>query len=104
MAKLSMVTAQRLVDGRVVYLRADRTWTSRDSEAWMSADVEAAEELVAFGRTQTEEVVDVYRIEVEVDETGAIWHLSARERIRAAGPAAILARFGLVPVSRAAVG
>lgn len=104
MNKLSMVTAQRLVDGRVVYLRADRSWTERDVEAWTSADPAAADELVAWSQTQTEEVVDPYRIEVVVEQDGSIRHLSARERIRAAGPAAVLARFGPVSSTRAAVG
>ncbi len=92
MAKL-IVTAQRLSDGRVVYLRQDRSWTQRDAEAWVSEDAGVIDALVEWAKTQTEVVVDPYRIEVQV-VGGAIRHLSARERIRAEGPAAVLARFG----------
>jgi hypothetical protein len=104
MAKLSMVTAQRLVDGRVVYLRDDRAWSQRDAEGWTSADEAAIEAALVFAKTQTELVVDPYRIEVEVDGGGAVTHTSARERIRAEGPAGVLGRFGPIPQLRAAAG
>ena len=101
MTKLSMVTAQRLVDGRVVYLREDRGWTQRDDEAWTSADDAAIEEALALASRETELVVGPYRIEVEVDASGRIVHTSARERIRAEGPAGVLRRFGPTPLLRA---
>lgn len=89
-----IVTAQRLADGRVVYLRRDRTWTQRDFEAWITDDAGALEAELAWAKTQTEVVVDPYRIEVELEADGSVRHLSARERIRAGGPASVLARFG----------
>lgn len=107
MVRVSMVTAQRLSDGRVVYLREDRSWTQRDVEAFRTEDASLVDALVDWARAQTETVVDPYRIEVEVDPSGAIRHLSARERIRAEGPAAVLRRFGPQPrprAHRAAVG
>lgn len=99
-----LVTAQRLSDARVVYLRDDRTWTICDAEA-ARGDSAALEPLLAWAKTQTEVVVDPYTIEVEV-VSGAIRHTSARERLRAAGPEAVLARFGYLerPLRRAAVG
>lgn len=100
MTKLTMVTAQRLVDGRVVYLREDGGWTQRDHEGWTSADEAAIEEALAIASTQTEVVVGPYRIEVEVGPGGAITHTSARERIRAEGPAGVLRRFGPAPLLR----
>lgn len=100
-----IVTAQRLSDGRVVYLREDRSWTTVDAEAARGDEAGALEAPMAWARTQTEVVVDPYIIEVDV-EGGAIRHMSARERIRAEGPEAVLARFGLLraPAPRAAVG
>lgn len=100
-----IVTAQRLSDGRVVYLRQDRSWTQRDFEAWITDDGAAVDGLVDWAKTQTEVVVDPYRIEVEL-RGGSVRHLSARERIRAEGPAAVLARFGPVrpAPARVAVG
>ncbi|HEY8432375.1 MAG TPA: DUF2849 domain-containing protein [Sandaracinaceae bacterium] len=88
-----IVTAQRLADGRVVYLRPDRSWTQRDSEAWITDDASALEAELAWAKTQTEVVVEPYRIEVELEPDGTVRHLSARERIRAGGPASVLARF-----------
>ena len=100
-----IVTAQRLSDGRVVYLRQDRSWTQRDVEAWITDDAAAIDALVAWAKTQTEVVVDPYRIEVAY-EGGVVRHTTARERIRAEGPAAVLGRFGPVRLepARVAVG
>lgn len=100
-----IVTAQRLSDGRVVYLRRDRGWTQRDAEAYVSEDAAVIDALVDWAKTQTELVVDPYRVEVEV-EAGVVRHVSARERIRAVGPSAVLRRFGPVrsEPARAAVG
>ncbi|MCZ7683109.1 MAG: DUF2849 domain-containing protein [Sandaracinaceae bacterium] len=100
-----IVTAQRLSDGRVVYLRRDRSWAQRDAEAFVSEDAALVEALVDWAKTQTEAVVEPYRVEVEV-ESGVIRHLTARERIRAEGPSAVLRRFGPVrsEPARVAVG
>jgi type IV secretory pathway TrbF-like protein len=100
-----IVTAQRLSDGRVVYLREDRSWTTVDAEAARGDDAAALEGLLSWAKTQTEVVVEPYTIEVDVIGD-SIRHTSARERIRAEGPEAVLARFGFLraPVARAAVG
>lgn len=100
-----IVTAQRLLDARVVYLRADRTWSERDAEAFVG-DAASIEPLLAWAKAQTTSVVDVYGVEVLVVD-GRIEHTSARERYRAAGPSAVLARFGYLREgrpARAAVG
>lgn len=103
MTKL-MVTAQRLSDGRVVYLTADRRWIQRDHDAWITDDEAEVEAALAWAAQQTEVVVDPYRIEVDVDGS-AIRHRSAREQIRAAGPRGILAKYGPAREAlRAAVG
>lgn len=105
MTKL-MVTAQRLSDGRVVYLGRDRRWMRHDADAWVTDDAGALDAALGWAATQTEVVVEPYRIEVDVID-GLIRHRSARERIRAEGPAAVLRRFGFgreVRVARAAVG
>jgi hypothetical protein len=100
-----IVTAQRLSDGRVVYLREDRSWTTVDAEAARRDDGSALEPILSWAKVQTEVVVEPYSIEVEV-VGDTVRHTSARERIRAEGPDAVLARFGLLrtPVVRAAVG
>ena len=89
----SMLTAQRLADGRVVYLAPDRSWTQCHNDGWLAdaAEIDAA---LPSAKAQTEVVVEPYRIEVDVDETSRIHHRSTRERIRAEGPSAVLRRFG----------
>jgi hypothetical protein len=102
-----MVTAQRLIDGRVVYLRADRTFTQRDAEALATHDDAQIEAALAWASAQTEIVVEPYAIEVRVRADGTIEHATARERIRAMGEAAICAELGLAfaePTKRAATG
>ena len=88
-----MLTAQRLADGRVVYLARDRSWVLDHTRAWMDEPAVIDAELPAASQ-QTETIVEPYRIEVRVDEHGAIHHLSTRERIRAEGPSGVLRRFG----------
>jgi hypothetical protein len=96
-----ILTANRLIDGRVVYLRADRTWSVRDGDALLSDD--GLDEHLEWAKRQTEEVVEPYVIEVELAGS-RIKHLSARERIRAEGPEGVLARFGPIVVPQRAVG
>jgi hypothetical protein len=94
-----IVTAQRLSDGRVVYLGADREWATRDAEAERAEAAAALEPSLQWARGQTEAVVEPYAIEVEV-QNDCVRHLSIRERIRAEGPDAVLARLGLGELSR----
>jgi hypothetical protein len=88
-----VVTASRTADGSVVYLTADRAWTTDLARA---ATCEAAdvEPHLDWARAQQAAVCDPYRLGVALD-TGAPTALTARERIRAAGPQATLAALGL---------
>jgi hypothetical protein len=89
----SILTAQRLADGRVVYLAADRSWVTEHARAWMDeASVIDAE--IPAASAQTEDIVEPYRIEVQIEDDGRVIHQSTRERIRAEGPHAVLRRFG----------
>jgi hypothetical protein len=94
--KRSILTAQRLSDGRVVYLAPDRSWVVEDRRAWMDEPAVIDAEIPAAS-AQTETIVEPYRIEIEVDERGGVSHLSTRERIRAEGPHGVLRRFGYEP-------
>ena len=95
MGSLFVVTANRTDDGAVLYLRVDRTWTSQLAEAHLVEDETQRDALIAWGEQQQRDVCDPYAFEVKVVE-GAIDPLSARERIRAAGPAPVLAQWGYV--------
>ena len=81
----SVVTANRLTDGIVVYLAASGGWTeelARARVAGSEAETKALE-AEADKAVKAREVVSVYPMEVSMDD-GAPVALSVRERIRAA--------------------
>ncbi|MCT9000037.1 DUF2849 domain-containing protein [Chelativorans intermedius] len=84
---MKLLTANRLVDGEVVWLAADGRWAEDIAEAEIARDAEAAGRLEEAGRAAAarNEVVDVNLIDVEIVE-GRIRPTRLRERIRAAGP------------------
>jgi len=81
-----MVTANRLHDGAVVYLGADKDWT-RNVESGLVADSNDTEQLLAVAEqaAQDQIVVAPYLIEVEV-VANSIRPIRFREQIRAKGP------------------
>ncbi|WP_163272393.1 DUF2849 domain-containing protein [Chelativorans alearense] len=84
---MKLLTANRLIDGEVVWLAADGHWAEDITEAEIARDEEAIERLERTGREAAarNEVVDVNLIDVEFVD-GAIRPIRLRERIRAAGP------------------
>lgn len=82
-----VVTANRLHDGAIVYLAADRSWSRRIAEAAVACDdaelapLQAEAERAVAARV----VVGAYVIPVEVEDEGIV-PLGQKERIRAAGP------------------
>ncbi|WP_020181310.1 DUF2849 domain-containing protein [Methylopila sp. M107] len=87
-AATQVVTANRLIDGVVVYLDADGGWSDRIGQAVVleaDADIEAA---LATGQKAVEAqiIVEAYAIDVARDADGALRPLRLREVIRAFGP------------------
>ena len=84
---MQVLTANRLDDGRVVFLAADGSWSPRIGEARVARDDGAEAELEALGAADESacRVVGCYLIPV-VERDGCIEATSARERIRAQGP------------------
>jgi hypothetical protein len=81
----SVVTANRLTDGIVVYLASDGGWTEDIGQARLAEtedEVKALEEAAAKD-VAARKVVAVYPMDVAVRD-GAVDPLSVRERIRAA--------------------
>lgn len=81
-----VVTANRLRDGRVVWLAADRRWSTRvaDAEVFWGAAAEPA--LAAAAEAERHQlIVGPYAAEVTLDNAGPV-PLRARERFRATGP------------------
>lgn len=96
MANRQIITANRTADGSVVYLRADRTWTPALTEArtFDEESIDQRDALLAWAAAEEQrEVCDPYAMTVDVGPDGPV-PLSARERIRAAGPIPVLQRWG----------
>lgn len=93
MASVYVVTANRTLDGKPVYLGVDRAWRERLDHAHLTTDVAEREALLCWAREREAEVCDPYVLPVSAGESGPV-PLSARERIRAAGDRVLLARLG----------
>jgi len=81
----SVITANRLTDGIVVYLASDGEWTEQIAEARLADTDEEikALEVEAEKAVQERLVISVYPMPVALND-GAVDPLSVRERIRAA--------------------
>ena len=84
---LQAVTANRLLDGEVVYLTPARDWSPLLDDCCVVADANAGADLLAAAARAVQDrlIVDPYLFEIKV-ESDAISPLSRREIIRAAGP------------------
>jgi hypothetical protein len=83
----TVVTANRLSDGAVVYRTADGGWSARLGDAEDVAEEAEAEELMAKAEADVAacRVIEPYVMAVERSAKG-LGPLSQRERIRARGP------------------
>jgi hypothetical protein len=81
----SVVTANRLRDGIVVYLAPDGGWTEQLANARVAETEEEIQGLEAEADKAVRErvVIAAYPMDVALKEDGAIDPLSVRERIRA---------------------
>lgn len=84
---LQIATANRLIDGAVVYFTADDTWSTWIADALTINDAQAADAVLALGQASVDrnEVIDPYLIDV-VQEAATIKPVRYREIIRAKGP------------------
>lgn len=81
----SIVSANALLEGDVVYLTADGDWTRALPLAAIARDAESAEALLARAKAQQHRVVDPCLALVSLDG-GAVTPLHFREAFRARGP------------------
>lgn len=84
---MKVITANRLLDGDVVWLGENGSWVERVTLArTFDGKAAVAEGLAAGARAEkNQEVVGVYEMDVTVED-GLIVPVRLRERIRAAGP------------------
>jgi hypothetical protein len=81
----SVVTANRLADGAVVYRTAEGTWTTDIDSAAVVSSAEAATSLLAAAKADGVQAVDVYVAPVKLKD-GRILPANLREAIRLRGP------------------
>lgn len=84
---MKVITANRLLNGDVVWLGKDDAWVERLTLARTFEGKEEAAEGLAIGQKAEadQKVVGVYDMDVTVED-GVIQPVRLRERIRAAGP------------------
>ncbi len=82
---LQVASANRLVDGVVVWLDEAGQWTDRLENAAIARDKRNAEILLDRARAEAFTVIDPFLVAVTEDDDGTIDPLSLREKIRASG-------------------
>jgi hypothetical protein len=82
---LTVASANRLVDGVVVFLDDAGQWTTRLDRAAVARDKRAGEILLERARAESFSVIEPFLVAVAEDEQGRIEPVSLRERIRAFG-------------------
>ena len=87
LAQVQAVTANRLLDGQVVYLTEKTSWSDWIDDAVIVEGKEAAEDLLATAQpfVESQYIVDPYLFEV-AREGDKVVPASVREKIRMAGP------------------
>lgn len=82
---LQVASANRLVDGVVVWLDEAGQWTDRLENAAVARDKRSSEILLERARAEAFTVIDPFLVAVTEDDDGTIEPLSLREKIRASG-------------------
>jgi hypothetical protein len=87
---LQIVTANRLTDGRVVYLAEGERWVEALRGSRIARNEDEAKTLLGIGETaaRDRQVVAPYLIDV-VEEDGRVWPVRYREVLRAVGPSTL---------------
>lgn len=91
-----VITANTLIEGGAVYLRADGSWVSRLAEAWAIDSEPEVDAAIAVARTQERHVCDPYAFKVVIGPQGPK-ATNTREQIRGQGPTVPLRRPDSVP-------
>jgi hypothetical protein len=86
--RVSIVTANRLLEGDVVYRTAVGRWSPRLADAAFTAEENVANSWLeaAQGDVVQRLIAPPYLAEMGLDAVGGLIALDAKERIRAAGP------------------
>ena len=82
---LAVASANRLVDGVVVFLDEAGQWTDRLQLAAVARDARAGEILLERARAEAFGVIDPFLVAVTEEADGTLEPVSLREKIRASG-------------------
>ncbi|MFG1361050.1 DUF2849 domain-containing protein [Xanthobacter pseudotagetidis] len=82
----TVVTANRLADGAVVWLSQSGRWTERLAEAEVATTADTAHRLLDIAHADERTAVGAYPATVTLSGEGVPQPATLRERIRAAGP------------------
>lgn len=82
----TVVTANRLADGAVVWLGRGGRWTERLAEAEVATSAEAVHQLLDIAHADEDTAVGAYPATVALSDTGIPQPATLRERIRSTGP------------------
>ncbi|MBO6890471.1 MAG: DUF2849 domain-containing protein [Roseibium sp.] len=84
---MKVITANRLLNGDVVWLGENQNWVERVTLAKVFEGKDAVASGLEVGATaeKNQEVVGVYEMDVTIED-GVIHPVRLREKIRAAGP------------------
>ncbi|MGP9813908.1 DUF2849 domain-containing protein [Rhodopseudomonas sp. NSM] len=81
----SVVTANRTIDGVVIYRTADRGWSTELADAAIVREAEPARALLADAVADDVGAVGAYIAPVRIDDSGDIIPGNLREQIRSSG-------------------
>ena len=81
----SVASANRLVDGVVVFLDDAGQWAPRLEHAAVARDKRAGEILLERARAEAFNVIDPFLVAVTEDDDGRVEPVSLREKIRVSG-------------------
>jgi len=84
---IEILTANNLIDGEVVFLTSDNSWSKDIDQAVQATNAQEAEALMSIGEKSEQacDVVGLYLVGVEVID-GKLKADHIRERIRTLGP------------------
>ncbi|MCA8901307.1 MAG: DUF2849 domain-containing protein [Hyphomonas sp.] len=81
-----IITANDLLEGDVIYLTADGSWSRAYADALVATSQEEADALLNTAEAQADRIVGAYFVDTALDENGKPKPDHFREVFRATGP------------------
>lgn len=84
--QLSIITANHLLEGDVIYMKADGSWSRSIKDAASAIEPSEIDALLNIAKAQLDVVVGAYAMPVKLDEDGKPEPTHFRETFRTKGP------------------